>query len=714
MPPTREIYWNVDAEVLVYLLALLTLGFLAFRITRRVRLWRLGEPESCFDRPAERLAGLLREVFGHGRQLREPYPGTAHLLIFYGFAVQLLATSMIALQEWTGVSLLRGTFYLWFSLLSDSFGLLAIVGLCMALWRRAVRRPAQLHSVMDDWIALALLLWVFLGGFVVEGIRICVTELQQQPGLAPWSPGGYAVALALQGVEPQRLRSLHRISWWLHAISAFALLAYMACGRLSHLWYGLLSIGFRNLDSSGKLTHLDIEARMAADPEAIERLGVGRIDQYRWKSLLELDACTDCGRCEAVCPAHLSGVPLSPRKLIRDLRDHLTEVGGALLKQRLPVAGQGDGTTRECGLSPLFGAPGEAEREPAVLEQELWGCRTCGACQRECPVYVEHVPKLIEMRRYLVMMESRMSDAAQQLLHSMDERLHPWGGAQQPRERWFADLNLKVLGRGDRAEYLFWVGCAGAMIDRNIEVSRAMVKVMDAAQLDFAVLGAEEVCTGDPARRVGAELGFQTCAKANIDTFDRYGVQKIITTCPHCFNSLKHEYPEFGGHYEVTHHTRLIADLLRNGRLKPAQRLDSLTYHDPCYLGRHNHVYDEPREILLRLSTQAGFRELPRSGSRSLCCGGGGGYAWLDDTPEQRINQLRLDDVATSGARTTALACPFCMQMFEEALETRDPSRSLRVADIAELVAEALETEEGAGRRYSKAVIGGSSRGAAK
>ena len=689
MPPTREIYWNVDAGVLVYLLALFTLGFLGFRISRRVRLWRLGGPEARFDRPRERLGGLLLEVFGHRRQLREPYPGIAHMLIFYGFAVQLVATSLIAVQECTGVQLLRGTFYLWFSLLSDVFGILAIVGLGVALWRRAVRSSARLHPVVDDWIALALLLLVFVGGFAVEGIRICVTELQQQPELAVWSPGGYAVSMVLQGLEPQRLRTLHRICWWLHAQSAFALLAYMACGKLGHLWYGLLNIGFRNLDSSGKLTHLDIEARMAADPEAIERLGACRIDHYSWKDLLDLDACTDCGRCEAVCPAHLSGVPLSPRKLIRDLRDHLTNVGPALLRDRFPTGERGEGASLGCGPSPLFGA--QREEESAVLEEELWGCRTCGACQRECPVHVEHVPKLIEMRRHLVMMESRISDTAQQLLHSMDERLNPWAGAQQPRERWFADLDLKVLGRGDRAEYLLWVGCAGSMIDRNIAVSRALVKILDAAQLDFAVLGAEEVCTGDPARRVGAELTFQTCAKTNIETFDGYGVRKIITTCPHCLNTLKNEYPDFGGHYEVTHHTELIAELLRNERLKLGGGLDSVSYHDPCYLGRHNLVYAEPREILGRLSAEGGFRELPRSGSRSLCCGGGGGYAWMDDAPKQRISQMRLDDVMISGARTTALACPFCMQMFEEALETRDPGKTRRVVDIAELVAEALD-----------------------
>ena len=271
--------------------------------------------------------------------------------------------------------------------------------------------------------------------------------------------------------------------------------------------------------------------------------------------------------------------------------------------------------------------------------------------------------------------------------------MHPWVGTAHDREAWFADLDIKVLGRGDTAEYLFWVGCTGALVDRNIEVTRAMVRVLQAAGVDFAVLGAEESCTGDPARRVGEELSFQTCAKTNIETFVRYGVEKIIVTCPHCFNSFKNEYADFEGRYEVIHHTQLIADLVRTGRLRLREELESLTYHDPCYLGRHNEVYDEPREVLQSLAKTGGMVEMERSRSSALCCGSGGGHAWMDDGPPSRINHQRLEDVRSCGAETAAVSCPFCMQMFEEAVSAKDPEGGIRVADIAELVAEALEED---------------------
>jgi Fe-S oxidoreductase/nitrate reductase gamma subunit len=685
MEPTREIYWNISGQTLLYVLLLAALGFLAHGIYRRVRLWRLGGEVQRLDRPGERLLGLLVEVFGQRRPLRDPYPGIAHLLIFYGFIAQLIATALIAIQEWTGIQLLKGSFYLWYSLLSDGLGILALVGLGMLLWRRAVLRPARLHSILDDWIVIGLLLLIFLQGFLVEGVRIAVTELQQQPELARWSPGGHAMALLVQGLDAERLRWLHRLLWWFHAVTVFGFLGYMAYGKLGHLWYGPANIFLRNLEPSGKLSHADIEEMAESDPDSIERLGVARIDQYGWKDLLDLDACMNCGRCEEACPAHMSGVPLSPRKLIRDMGDHLTRVGPALLEAR-----EGDeGAAAE--LAPLFGEPGDGGPGPAVLEAEIWGCRTCGACQRECPVCVEHIPKLVGMRRHLVMTQSKMSDLAQQFLKNMDDRMHPWAGASHDREEWFQDLDVKLLGQGDRAEYLFWVGCSGAMIDRNIEVTRAMVKVLRAGGVDFAILGAEEVCTGDPARRAGGELTFQICAKTNIETFAGYGVQKIITTCPHCFNTFKNEYPDFGGHYEVTHHTQLIEGLIRSGRLRPTKKLDSVSYHDPCYLGRHNDVYDAPRAVLGELSASGKVAELARSRSRSLCCGSGGGYAWMDDEPEKRISHTRFEELMACGAPAAAVSCPFCMQMFEDAASALDPGKSVRPKDIAELVAEALE-----------------------
>jgi Fe-S oxidoreductase/nitrate reductase gamma subunit len=684
MEPTREIYWNIAAGALIYLFAAAAVATLGWGVFRRVRLWRLGTPELRTDRLGERLRGLLVEVFAHRRPLRDPLPGVAHLLIFYGFLAQFVATSLIALQEWTGIHFLRGSFYLGYSLLSDVFGLLGLVGLGIAFWRRAVTRPARLHSVLDDWVALGLLLLIFVQGFVVEGLRIAVTELEQQPGLAPWSPGGYAVALALAGLPPDALRAVHRVTWWFHGVTALAFLGYLAYGKLAHIFYGAANVFLRNLEPTGRLRHPDIEELAEREPDALENLGVDAIEEHSWKSLLDLDACMNCGRCEEVCPAHLSGVALSPRKLIRDMKDHLGAVGPALL------AGEGEENAASA-RPPLFGDGSDPDATPAVLEEEIWGCRTCGACQRECPVYIEHVPKIVGMRQNLVMTQSRMGEAAQQFLKNMDDRMHPWAGASRDREEWFQDLDVKVLGRGDRAEYLFWVGCTGAMIDRNVSVTRAMVRVLQAAGVDFAVLGAEEVCTGDPARRAGGELTFQICAKTNIETLASYGVEKIISTCPHCFNTFKNEYPDFGGSYEVIHHTELIRDLLASGRLKLKRGLESVTYHDPCYLGRHNDVYDAPRRVLEDLAEGGQLRELPRSRSRSLCCGAGGGYAWMDDDPQQRINHMRLEEVKACGARTAAVSCPFCMQMFEDALNALDPERRVRAADIAELVAEALE-----------------------
>jgi Fe-S oxidoreductase/nitrate reductase gamma subunit len=690
---TREIYWNIVGEQLIYLFFAVALATSALGVYRRYRLWRLGGGEARRDRLGERLAGLLVEVFGQRRQMRHRYPGLMHTFIFYGFLAEVIATSLVGIQEWTGIQFLQGTFYRWFSLLSDTFGLLAIVGLGMALTRRAAMRPKHVVSLSEDAIALSLLLLLFVQGFVTEGLRMAVTELHQNPALAHWSPGGYAVALLLQGVSDTTLRLLHRCSWWFHAVTAFVFIGYLAFGKLNHILYGALNIFFRNLDRGLALPYPDIEALMdAAESQAGATaaaepvLGTQAIEQLSWKSLLDLDACVNCGRCESACPATQGGSKLNPRLLIQNLRDHLTTVGPSLLAARA-----GNGAMPGAERAPLVGETPTGPGRPAVLEEELWGCRTCGACQQECPMYIEHIPKIVDLRRHLVMTEARMSDEAQTFLKNIDDRLHPFAGASHTREEWYQDLDVKVFSRGDRAEYLFWVGCAGALIDRNIQVTRAFVKVLQAAGVDFAVLGAEESCTGDPARRVGGELTFQMCAKGNIALFEQYAIKRIITTCPHCFNTLAREYPEFGGRYEVIHHTELIQQLIKDGKLQLKKDVDAVTYHDPCYLGRHNGIYDAPRDVLAAVATD-GVRELARNRSKSLCCGAGGGYAWMDDKLESRINHTRFEEVKSCGATTAAVSCPFCMQMFEDAIRVKDPERTVRAADIAELVADALAT----------------------
>lgn len=683
MTPTREIYWNIEGGGWIYLLAVLAGVAFALGAWRRVRAWKLGGRAARWDRPWERLRGVVVEAVAQRRLRGVRLPGGAHVVLSGSFVLLFVASLLIAVQEWTGWHFLEGPLYLGYSLVSDAAGLAGLVAMGIFAWRRAITRPRHLRMVRSDWLALGFLAILYVQGFAIEGARIAVTELGQP--LARWSPGGWLAANLLAGIDPATLRVLHRAGWWLHAGSAFAFLGWIAYSKLDHLVYAPLNVFFRNLDSSGTLAHPDIEATLERDPDALATLGVGRIDGFSWKDLLDLDACTQCGRCEAVCPANLSGSVLSPRKLILDLKTHRDAVAPLLAEARAADSG-----AAARALPTLVGEGAPGAEPPAVLDAELWACRTCGACQQACPVHIEHVPKIVDMRRHLVMTESRLGDEAQQMLRSLEDRGHPWRGSALDREAWLQDLDPKLLRRGERGEWLLWVGCTGALVDRNVQVTRALVRVLRAAGVDFAVLGSEEQCTGDPARRVGDELTFQACARANIETLERYGVERVITACPHCFHSFRNEYTAFGARFEVRHHSELIAELIAAGRLPLGRRTGSVTFHDPCYLGRHNGVFDAPRVVLDAVTASGSTTELPRSRESSLCCGAGGGHAWLADQAPHRPSHLRFAEVQESGAETLAVGCPFCLQMLEDARNALDPERRVRTADLAELVAEAL------------------------
>ncbi len=670
MIDSREIYWNVTGGGWVYALALAAGALLAYGVWRRARLWRRGVRQARFDRVGQRLGEVVREVLGQRRLRRVRGAGRAHAALFFGFAGLVVATALIAIQEWSGVVFLRGDFYRVYSLFADSCGVLGLAGLGALGWRRLRARdaaPSDRRSAIESALAIGLLALVFAQGFALEGLRIAVTELEQAPALARWSPAGWAIALALAGIDPGAARALHRALWWAHAVSALGLLAYFPYGRLAHVLFAPLSIAARDLAPSGRLAHPDLEALSDAE---LESLGTGRIERFGWKDLLDLDACVDCGRCESVCPAHLTGSPLSPRKLVRDLRARL------------------DGSATD---APLVG---ERAALPAVLDAEVWACRTCGACQRECPVYVEHVPKIVGLRRHLVLAEGNVSEPARALLQSLDERLHAWPGSAGGREDWLEGLEVPLARRDGPRELLLFVGCTGALVARNVAVTRALARVLRAAGVDFFVLGDEEACCGDPARRIGGELTYQTCAKTNRETFERYGVRRIVTACPHCLNTLRNEYPDFGGRYEVIHHSELLAELLRDGRLRPSASLESLTYHDSCYLGRHNGIYDAPREVARALAGDGALRELSAHHCRALCCGAGGGHAWLDERAPARPADLRLEQIAASGAATAAVGCPFCLQMLGDAATGSGAAGfAPRIADLAELLDEALAVD---------------------
>jgi len=409
------------------------------------------------------------------------------------------------------------------------------------------------------------------------------------------------------------------------------------------------------------------------DIENTETFGAGAIKDFTWKQLLDLDACTNCGRCQDACPAWATGKPLSPRKVVQDLKVHMLKAA-------------------DNQANPSDSAPGLVGEAPN--EAEIWACTTCGACQETCPVYVEHIVKIIELRRNLVMGQSKMPETAQLMLRNMQQRGHPWAGVQSMRLRgdWTNDQELNVLAEGSNANTLFWVGCTGALVERNVEATLAMTRVLKAAGVDFGVLGDAETCCGDPARRAGYEFQFQIMAEQNIEIFKSYNIQEIITTCPHCYNTIKNEYPKYGGDFKVVHYTRFLADLIAQGKLRLSNEINSvLTYHDPCYLGRYNREYLDPRRILEAVP-KARLEEMGRSQNTSFCCGGGGGHMWIEEQPgTTKINQMRLEDALKTGAEMVVTACPYCLQMFEESIEHKQMKDSLKAKDLIELVETAMQ-----------------------
>ena len=667
---SREVFWNISYSYVMYILAAVAVAFWAFSLYRRYQLWRLGKPDDCSKNIGKRIGVFIRttvvDVFAHRRFLREPYSGIMHLTIFWGFVILLMAAAVDAVTHYTNRHII-GAPYLWFSLIVDIGGLLVLIGIIMAAYRRYVLRPERLKTIFDDGIGLALIAVILITGYMVEGLRQAATELTLHPDWAVWSPGGLVFAKAFAGMSHNSLLFWHRSLWWFHSALTIGTFIYVGLvfSKLQHIVVSPLNIFFRSLGPVGAPSPIDIENA--------ETLGVGAIKDFTWKQLLDLDACTNCGRCQDACPAWATGKPLSPRKVVQDLKVHM-------LKAANNQANQSDSAPTLAGEAPS--------------EAEIWACTTCGACQETCPVYVEHIIKIIDLRRNLVLAQSKMPETAQLMLRNMQSRGHPWAGVQSLRLRgdWTNGLDLKILAEGDHANTLFWVGCTGALVERNVEATLSMTRVLKAAGVDFAVLGEAETCCGDPARRAGYEFQFQVMAEQNIEIFKSHNIKEIITSCPHCYHTIKNEYPRYGGDFKVVHYTQLIADLVRQGKLKLIKELNSiLTYHDPCYLGRYNGVYLEPRRILQAIP-EAKLEEMGRSRNTSFCCGGGGGHMWIEEQPgTTKINQMRIEDVLKTGAETVVTACPYCLQMFEESIEHKQMKDSLKARDLVELVEAAMK-----------------------
>lgn len=670
MEITREIFWNVGSGVRipVYLLGLIVIIIFIYGLVKHIRLWRIGKPENRVDKPFKRILSFLLFGLGHKRILKEPYPGIMHLFLFWGFVVLFIGTVLIFFQEdFTKLLFnkifLFGDFYLIFSFLLDLFGLLAIIGVLLAIFRRYVLKPPRLDNKFEDALVLILLLLILITGFTNEGLRIASSS----PEFEKWSFVGWQFSrfFSALGSSGSSAESLHLLSWWIHIVLAFGFIGYISYSRLLHLISSPLNQFFRSFSPQG-------EVRPILDIENAETFGVAKLSEFTWKQLFDTDACTRCGRCQDNCPAHLSEKPLSPKKVIQDLKGHLVLQGKVSPRketsedQDLPIAGK------------------------VITEDELWACTTCGACQQACPVFIEVVDKVVDLRRYLVLMESKFASEVKLFFKNMETNYNPWTIGFATRADWAKDLKVKTLAEDKNVDFLFWVGCAGSFDERNKKVSRTLVNLLQRAGMSFGILGTEEMCCGETLRRMGNEYLAQILMQQNVELFNKYGIKKIITYCPHCFNTFRNEYHQFGGNYEVFHHTEFLWDLIKEGRLKLNTSVEmNVTYHDSCYLGRYNNIYEAPRRLLESIE-DAKLLEMKRRRDKSFCCGAGGGRMWMEETLGKRINQMRVDQAVETDASVLASACPYCLTMLGDGIKEKGEEQLISAFDVAELVEKAL------------------------
>lgn len=657
--------------VALIVLAAVSGGLFARRARLLYHLVRLGQPVNRLDDLPRRLELEATVVLGQRKLLQRPGPGLMHAFIFWGFLV-LLTTIVEAFGE-----AVSSTFAIpligrtgWLGLVQDAFALLVVVGVEMAVYFRKGKRPERFkgsHLEEADFILL-MILGIMLTLFGLNAVKIAQGAAESP---AAWTPISRGISVLLFGdMSPEALGTFRQVFLWSHIVLILSFLVYIPYSKHLHIVTSEPNVFFSSTRPRGKLRPLRIDLE-APDTEEV-RLGAATIEDLTWKEILDLYACTECGRCQQVCPAWNTGKPLSPKLLIMNLRDHLFEQGPRILEAR--AAG------RDYETVPL---------NPQVIEDEVvWDCTTCGACMQECPVNIEHIDHIVDMRRNLVMAESRFPQEAATLLRNLEGSGNPWGMPQSDRAGWAEGLGVRVLEDGQAPEYLYWVGCAGSFDDRAKKISRAVATLLQRAGIPFAILGPRELCNGDPARRMGHEYLYQTLVEQNVATLNAIGVRKVLVNCPHCYNTLRNEYPDYGGTYEVIHHTELLADLMEEGRLRPTEEVRGLlTYHDPCYLGRHNGRYRAPRSVLERVPGLATV-EMPRHGARALCCGAGGARMWMEEPIGKRVNVERTEEAMSTGADRLGVACPFCMIMLDDGVKVR--GTGLEVVDVAQVVAHAV------------------------
>lgn len=663
----------MSLQSLIFALVLIgAFGFFSWNARRLIGYLRLGKKEDRFDQVGRRMKNTLTIALGQSKILREPVAGILHVLIFWGFVV-LLAAVLESMGEGLipGFSLsFLGPLYPPLVLLEDLFGTLVVISVVASLFRRLVTPPKRLqvsgHSKWDAVLILGLILMVMLTMFGQNATRMTLGQGH--------SNEFRIVSSLLAGLfAPGSAGTWFHVFFWGHMLVVLGFLNYLPYSKHLHVITSTFNVYFSDLTPKGALQPINL-----AD-ETLTKYGAADIEDFTWKQLFDGYTCTECGRCTSVCPANTTGKLLSPKKIIVDLRARTFE------KAPLMVSPEGNGGSANQEVL------GHQLLDNFITEQELWACTTCMACVQECPVMIEHVGTIVDMRRALVLNESRFPKELNTTFSNLERNYTPWAFGHSTRADWAEGMEIPRLADMPDAEVLFWVGCAGAYDARYKKVTQAFARLMKMAEVNFAILGTEEKCTGDPARRMGNEYLAQSMITENVATLNKYKVKKIVVTCPHCLQSLGKEYKQFGGDFEVVHHTTFLNQLVDQGKLKLSpEKKEKITFHDPCYLGRYNDEYDAPRNIV---DMVAGDRvEMKRSRDKSFCCGAGGGQMWMEEREGKRVNIERTEEALSTGCNVVGTGCPFCMTMMTDGVKAKDATEKVQVKDIAELVLEAIET----------------------
>ena len=683
----------MSGQNFAFLLVLVAaLGFFSYNIQRLVSYLRLGVPENRLDHPERRTWNLITIGFAQTRILRERGAGLSHASVFWGFLVLTAGTAEILLHGvWPGFSyehILPRPLWQLFMLSQEIFAVIVLVAVSWLLWRRIVSPPKRLQGKeihnTEAIIILFVIASLMLTLYTTGAFEYAANPAMRDAQYGWFRPISSLLGAALSGAPEGAMHAAFTVSYWSHALLVLGFLNFLPYSKHLHVVSSLINVWFSNTSGPGQvgvMKPMDLEAE-------VEQFGALDVDHLSWKNLLDGYSCTECGRCTAACPANITGKALSPRKIVVDTRRRLMEKA-PLMAGELDVEGS---------ASLLLQAPGAADAfgnrllDNYITEDELWACTSCRACVTECPVSIDQLDIINELRRGLVLNEGRFPEEVQPTFESLETNASPWAFSPADRARWSEGLNIptyaEAFAEGKRPDILFWVGCMGSFDDRAKKITVAFARILQAADIDFAILGQEETCHGDPARRLGNEYLYQMLAKGTIETLDRYEVKTIVTFCPHCFHQMGNEFPQLGGNYEVIHHSTYIERLL-NANMIPLTTEHgkhlTMTYHDSCYLGRYNDVYDSPRESLKRALPILTLVEPERTKDRGLCCGAGGGRMFVDEKVGKRINVERTEELIATGADVIAVACPFCMTMMTDGVAKLESA--VTVLDISEVVA---------------------------